>query len=239
MIMQPDRKPDARPAILLAVVALASLLAALAPPLSQWPSYHDFADQRRILGIPNCLDVVSNVALLGIGILGLVRIRVVRTNPLLLPTVVVFFASITLIAAGSAYYHLAPSNGTLVWDRIPMAAAFMAFLGLVIGDFISARAGARLLLPLVILGLVSVGYWHITELQGRGDLRPYALVQFLPFVLVPLMMWLYGARLADNRQLLGLLGCLLLARAFELLDAPVYEITGIISGHTRNPVTAR
>lgn len=230
--MSSVRIAHARPAIIAGVVALACLLAALAPPLAQWPAYHDFADQRRLLGIPNFLDVVSNIALLSVGILGLIRIRAITPVPQLYPAVRVFFASIVFIAAGSAYYHLAPSNASLAWDRLPMAVAFMSFQVLVIGEFISARAGARLLLPLIAAGLASVGYWHFTELQGRGDLRAYALVQFLPFVLVPLIMWLYQARLAANRQLVGLLVCLVLARAFELLDAPVYELTGIISGHT-------
>jgi hypothetical protein len=218
--------------MILAVVALACLAAALAPPLAQWPAYHDFADQRRLLGIPNCLDVVSNLALLLVGLFGLLRIKAARIDPLLLPAAVVFFAGIIFIAAGSAYYHLAPTNATLAWDRLPMAAAFMAFMALVIGEFISIRAGALLLLPLVALGLGSVGYWHVTELQGQGDLRPYALVQFLPFVLVPLIMWRYGARLAANRQLVGLLACLVLAKAFELLDKPVFQLTGTVSGHT-------
>ncbi len=238
MTMPPDRRPDARPAILLGVLALTCLLVALAPPLAQWPGYHDFADQRRLLGIPNCLDVVSNLAFLVTGMLGLIRIRAITGDPRLLPAGLVFFTSMALVGIGSAYYHLAPANDTLVWDRLPMAAAFMSFMALVIGEFISARAGARLLLPLVVAGLASVGYWHFTELQDRGDLRPYALVQFLPFVLVPLMMWLYGARLADHRHLIGLLCCLLLARAFELLDAPVYEITRIISGHTLKHLAA-
>ncbi len=218
--------------MILVVVALACLAAALAPPLAQWASYHDFADQRRLLGIPNLLDVVSNGALLFVGVLGLLRIRAITDDPQLLPAGRVFFTCIALIAIGSVYYHLAPSNDRLVWDRLPMAAAFMAFLALVICEFISIRAGALLLLPLVALGLGSVGYWHVTELQGRGDLRPYALVQFLPFVLVPLIMWLYGARLVENRQLIWLLVCLVLAKIFELLDAPVYDVTGIISGHT-------
>jgi hypothetical protein len=151
---------------------LTCLAAALAPPLAQWASYHDFADQRRILGIPNFLDVVSNSALLIVGILGLVRIKAITHSPQLLLAGLIFFASIVLIAAGSAYYHLAPSNASLAWDRLPMAVAFMAFLALVIGEFISTRAGALLLLPLVALGLTSVGYWHVTELQGQGDLRP-------------------------------------------------------------------
>jgi len=239
--MHQHREHAIRPAILLAVVALACLAAALAPPLAQWASYHDFADQRRILGIPNFLDVVSNSAFLIAGVLGLYgryRFNGLTGDRPLFSAYGVLFASIALIGIGSGYYHLTPSNGTLVWDRLPMAVAFMAFLVLVIGEFISTRAGALLLLPLVALGLTSVGYWHVTELQGQGDLRPYALVQFLPLLLVPLIMRLYRVRLADNRWLLGVLCCVLLAKAAELLDRPVYEITGMISGHTLKHLAA-
>ncbi|NNG11794.1 MAG: alkaline phytoceramidase [Halobacteria archaeon] len=230
--MSQDRKPDTRPTIILAVVALACLAATLAPPLAQWASYHDFADQRRILGIPNFLDVVSSIAILIAGGFGLRKGNTIATDRALRPAYLVFFASIALVGIGSVYYHLAPSNSTLVWDRIPMAVAFMAFMALVIGEFISSRAGAILLLPLVVLGFLSVGYWHLTELQGQGDLRPYALVQFLPLLLVPLIMLLYRARLVDNRYLLGILVCVLFAKTAELLDRRVFEITGIISGHT-------
>jgi hypothetical protein len=227
-----DWKPDTRPAIILAVVALACTAATLAPPLAQWASYHDFADQRRILGIPNFLDVVSSIAILIAGGLGLFKGNTIAAGRALRPAYLVFFASIALVGIGSVYYHLAPSNSTLVWDRIPMAMAFMAFLALVIGEFISSRAGAILLLPLVVLGLLSVGFWHLTELRGHGDLRPYALIQFLPLLLVPLIMLLYRARFVDNRYLLGVLVCVLLAKTAELLDRRVFEITGIISGHT-------
>jgi hypothetical protein len=227
-----DRKSDTRPTIILAVVALACLGAALAPPLAQWQSYHDFADQRRILGIPNFLDVASSIAMLITGGLGLLKGNAIATDRVLRPAYLVFFASIALIGIGSVYYHLAPSNSTLAWDRIPMAMAFMAFMALVIGEFISSRAGAILLLPLAALGFISVGYWHFTELQGHGDLRPYALVQFLPLLLVPLIMLLYRTGLVGNRYLLGVLACVLFAKTAELLDSRIYEITGIISGHT-------
>ncbi len=230
--MHQDRKPDTRPAIILAVVALACVAVALTPPLAQWASYHDFADQRHILGTPNFLNVFSNIGFLIVAAIGLRKINNIPGDRSLLAAYRVFFASIAFIGIGSGYYHLAPTNGTLVWDRLPMAAAFMAFMALVINEFISSRAGAILLLPLTLLGLTTVGYWHLTELQGHGDLRPYALVQFMPLLLVPLIMKLYTARLADNRYLLGVLCCVLLAKVAELLDRPVYELTGVISGHT-------
>ncbi len=42
------------------------------PAIPQSEAYHNFADQRALLGIPNCLDVVSNFAFLIVGAWGLV-----------------------------------------------------------------------------------------------------------------------------------------------------------------------
>src|SRR5262245_66429760 len=41
------------------------------PPIPQDPGYHDFADQRSCLGVPNCLNVASNLPFLTVGLLGL------------------------------------------------------------------------------------------------------------------------------------------------------------------------
>jgi hypothetical protein len=57
----------------LAVLALAITVAALAlPPLPQPPEYHQFADRRTLLGIPNFFNVFSNVAFLLVGGAGVV-----------------------------------------------------------------------------------------------------------------------------------------------------------------------
>jgi hypothetical protein len=57
----------------LALLALAVTVAALAlPPLPQPPEYHQFADQRTLLGIPNFFNVFSNVAFLLVGAAGVV-----------------------------------------------------------------------------------------------------------------------------------------------------------------------
>src|SRR5205814_6907281 len=87
----------------------------------------------------------------------------------------IFFFGALLTAFGSGYYHLAPDNARLVWDRLPMTLAFMALLAAVIADRVSVAAGRRLLLPALVAGAASVVYWHWSEERGVGDLRPYAL----------------------------------------------------------------
>jgi len=57
---------------LVVLIALAGALAALLlPPLKQPQAYHQFADQRTWFGIPNFLNVISNVGFLLVGLVGL------------------------------------------------------------------------------------------------------------------------------------------------------------------------
>ena len=142
-----------------------------------------------------------------------------------------FFAGVALTAVGSGYYHWAPDNGTLFWDRLPMTLAFMALLASVIGERISRRAGARLLWPLLLAGGLSALYWAVTEQRGAGDLRPYGLVQFGSLVLVPLILLLFPARYTGAAYFWLSFGCYGLAKVFEYFDHGLLRLTAV-SGHT-------
>ncbi|PYU18912.1 MAG: hypothetical protein DMG30_26090 [Acidobacteria bacterium] len=113
----------------------------------------------------------------------------------------VFFLGVALTSIGSAYYHWAPDNGRLVWDRLPMSIAFMSLLAAIITERITVNAGLRSLLPLMALGIASVLYWHLTELKGQGDLRLYGLVQFYPVMAIPLLLTLFPARYTRSADL--------------------------------------
>ena len=54
-------------------------------------------------------------------------------------------AAIALVAIGSGWYHHAPSNATLVWDRLPMTVAFMALFAAVLMDRVSTAFGRALI----------------------------------------------------------------------------------------------
>src|SRR6266436_6623193 len=126
--------------ITLGLASVAGTAAILLPRLPQDPSYHDFADHRTILGIRNLLNVASNLPFLFIGALGLFVTRktanVGREGPFTESwervAAQVLFLGVSLTAFGSAWYHLAPSNATLVWDRLPMTLVFMTLFSLVI-----------------------------------------------------------------------------------------------------------
>lgn len=224
------------------LVALTVLLigvTAVVPPVPQDPAYHDFADQRPAFGIPNVLNVASNLPFLVVGALGFVFLAQDRRaggrgrfataaerRPYWL-----LFAGIGLTGLGSGYYHWTPDTRTLFWDRLPMTVGFMALLASVVGERISRRAGAWLLWPLVGVGVWSTLYWHLGELGGRGDLRPYGLVQFGSLLLIPLILVLFPARYTGTRDLMIAIGWYGLAKVFEHFDRGIFELTGV-SGHS-------
>jgi hypothetical protein len=228
------------------IVALASVF--VLPPIPQNQSYHTFADDRTLFGVPNFLNVASNLPFLLVGLLGLrllLRRDVIRPGgpirdaaermPLL-----VLFVGVSLTAFGSAYYHLAPDNDRLVWDRLPMTVAFMGFFASMIGERISVRAGTWLLWPLVWLGFASVYNWAMGERHDAGDLRLYAFVQFYPLVAIPVMMYLFPARYTRASDVIIALAWYLLAKVLEAgpVDHGVYRMLGVVSGHTLKHLSA-
>ena len=237
--------PKQRFALLIGISVAAVMVLFWYPPIPQDPAYHNLADQRVIAGIPNFWDVISNAAFLAVGMLGLWHLFQLREDPVCLIEkqealpLAVAFAGTALIALGSAYYHWAPSNETLVWDRLPMTLAFMGIFAMILAERIGVKAGVVLLVPLLIAGVASVVYWQMTEQSGHGDLRPYAVVQFLPLLLIPLLLWLFPPRYTGGRYIVEMIGWYGLAKGFEFLDADIWEWTGgWIGGHALKHITA-
>lgn len=231
-----------RAALLLAVPIAVAAALVLYGPIPQDPGYHRFADGRALLGVPNALDVLSNAPFALVGVLGLASALRGRGAVFVEPeerrSYAVFFLGVAFTGAGSAWYHLAPDNARLVWDRLPMTLAFMALLAAVIAERVEVRLGRRLLVPLLVLGLASVLHWHVTEQRGAGDLRLYALVQFVPFLLVPLLMALYEARYTRGGDLVVVVTLYAAAKLFEAQDAAVFRLGQVVSGHSLKHLTA-
>lgn len=221
------------------LAGLAAGLALLVPPIPQDAAYHQLADTRPFLGVPNTLNVLSNAAFVLVGVLGLRFVMAAGAAPGQAfqdprerwPYVVVF-GGLLLTGFGSSYYHWEPGNARLVWDRLPLAITVMGLFDATIADRVGVRAALRLLGPLVALAVVSVGYWHLTEQRGVGDLRLYALVQFYPLVAVPLLLWLLPPRYTRGGDLLAAAAIYALAKVSELLDRWIFSIIGLVSGHT-------
>ena len=225
----------------LLVVGLAALF--VLDPIPQDPNYHLFADGRAFFGIPNFNDVTSNVGFAVVGVLGVwavARRHLFAQTPDARPYMI-FFAGVALVSLGSAYYHWAPSNDRLLWDRLPMAVAFMAFCAALVADRIDARAGNGWLLPvLVVLGLLSLFYWSWTESLGRGDLRFYGFVQFYPAVLLPVICWLFPEhRYTAGRYLVWVIAWYGLSKVLEVFDHAIFDGLGqTVSGHTLKHLAA-
>ena len=224
------------PRILLLLLSsvIMALVIMFVPPVSQDPGYHNFADQRNISGIPHFWNVVTNIPFLVLGITGFLKIHKQELTgilPDLFRAYLTFFLGLVLTGLGSGYYHLDTSNSTLVGDRMAITISFMSFFVLIFGESISTRTASRLLLPLLFLGLASVVYWNISENLGTGDLRFYALVQFLPMLLIPLMLLFYGSCLSGRRWIIAIILVYGAAKIAEMYDQQIYELIGF-SGHS-------
>jgi len=213
--------------ILLAVaaVSLAGLL--LLPPIPQDQSYHHFADQRALFGVPNFWNVVSNLPFVLVGAVGLWQFH--RD-----PATLVIFLSIFLTGFGSAYYHWNPNDGTLIWDRLPITLGFMAILASIIGERVSERAGAILLWPLLATGIISLLLWRWTD-----DLRLYGWVQFFPLLALPLLLLLFRPKYTCSYYWLIAAGFYALAKLLEHYDRAVHSASSsVMSGHALKHLAA-
>jgi len=217
-------------------VPMLSGVAALGP-VAQPLDYHAFADQRGIAGIPHFWNVASNLPFAVVGATGIWwlaqskrRREVVQSGEWNM--YLVFFAGGMLTSLGSAYYHSAPSNPTLVWDRLVFSLMLTSFFAIVISEFVSPLTARGLLVPMIVAGVGSVIYWSWTESTGRGDLRPYLVVQFYPVILIPVIALLFKPRYASSRFLLAAWGLYAVAKVCELADPAIFDLTGFWSGHT-------
>ena len=226
----------------LALAAVVAIAALLFPRTPQPLSYHDFADKRTWLGIPNFGDVASNAVFLLAGICGLAfliresrRKRFIDTRELW--SYVFVFLGLLLTAIGSAYYHVAPDNARLVWDRLPMTVVFMPLVAAMIGERVNLRLGLCLLPVLMAVGIASVLQWHSSEQRGAGDLRFYAAVQ-LYALLALLVALLLPPRYSHGSYLLVVAGLYVIAKLCETEDREIFSLGHLVSGHTLKHLVA-
>jgi hypothetical protein len=231
--------------VLIGAVLVAVFVVFLFPAIPQSEAYHNFADTRVFLAIPNCLNVVSNAFFLLVGILGIrfvfrgdARGAVAFLDSRERWPYFVFFVGVALTAFGSSYYHLSPNDHTLVWDRIPMAIGFMALVAAMLAERISVKLGIRLLFPLVVFGAASVIYWDVTQSRGHGDLRPYALAQFGSLLVVLVLIALFPPRYSRTSDLGVALAFYALAEILEAADKPIFAVAHVVSGHTFKHLSA-
>lgn len=218
--------------------AVISAVVALGPapmPLA----YHNFADKRAMFGVANGFDVLSNAPFFIVGVLGLFFAlrRESGLNPQQRWCYGAVFAGLALTCFGSAYYHLAPDNARLVYDRLPMTLGMAGFIGVLLTDRFG-RIGIQLLPVLAVAGAATVLQWDMSERQGHGDVRWYALYQGLAFIIgVGLLILFPSPRESAGAFAIAVAGNIA-AKLFELLDKPIFALGGIVSGHTLKHLSA-
>jgi len=214
-----------------------AVAAVIVPAMPQPLSYHVFADCRAFWSIPNFFNVVSNLPFLVGGAMGLALVwngggRFIDQREQL--PYLVFFLGAFLTCAGSAYYHAAPDNPRLVWDRLPMTLGFAGLVSGAIAERVDLKLGSRALWPLLLLGVITVIYWYATERAGRGNLIPYAAYQAWSIAVIVLLIAAFPARRYSHGGLLAWAALWYgLAKVFETFDLQVYRfLHGTLSGHT-------
>lgn len=216
--------------VILVLGPLAWLMFGHGEPIPQDRGYHLFADGRSCLGIPNFGNIASNLLFLLVGLSGVRHCSLPRDGAW--RSWLVFFAGVALVFLGSAWYHRAPNDDTLVWDRLPMTVAFMGLFAALLSEHLGSRLElqmeTRLLAGALAIGVFSVFWW-----QWSGDLRIYIWVQGAPLLAVPYLIAAFPARYGRRHYLLYGVGLYALAKVAELLDHEIYAATATaISGHS-------
>lgn len=222
------------------LIALAAFLAATAfwlAPIVQPTDYHAFADARRIFGIPNFWDVITNAPFLLAGIAGVAFLRgsgarCAFQSPREAWPYAAFFTGLALTGAGSAYYHLAPDNARLVWDRMPITFSLMSLVAALVAERIDVKAGLRLLVPLILLGLASVWWWHASAASGAENLRPYVHLQLGAVIVVLMLAALFPSRYTRGGDVYLIVALYGVAKLTEMLDGAIYAAGELLSGHS-------
>lgn len=206
--------------------------------------YHDFADHSSLAGLPHAADVISNLGFVLVGLWGWWRLSGQSAHPCLADGWFgyrLLLIGLVLTGAGSAYYHLAPDDARLIWDRLPIALACAGLLAAVRAETVGVRMaacgkarpdGRTEAALLALCAVASVAWWHFTNAEGQGDLRPYLLLQLLPILLIPLWQWLHGSERRDRAYFGAALAIYVLAKLAELNDHAFLALNGLLSGHT-------
>lgn len=229
--------------LLIAFSAAVYVAAALFPRTPQPLAYHDFADKRARLGIPNFGDVVSNVAFAIAGVWGMIWLASRAAPERFVEgrerwAYVAVFLGLLLTAFGSSYYHLAPDNARLVWDRLPMTIAFMGLVSAMIAERVAVRRGVQVLPLLLLVGMASVVWWWHTESIGAGDLRFYAALQVYAVLVLPVLL-LLPPKYTRGSDFLVVFGLYVFAKLFETADRQIFLWTrNAVSGHTMKHLAA-
>ena len=173
---------------------------------SDLKEYHNFSDKRKILNIPNAYNVFSNIAIL------------LPAFYLIIKEKKISFLSINLIllALASGYYHINPSDETILLDMIFVISIYTIILSYFIDTYQS--------ILVYIVGILSVLYWYKSK-------------NIFIYELLKIIILLYGFyKIYDTKVskfILPLIITSILIKISEYNDKEIFKITNKkISGHT-------
>lgn len=196
---------------------------------------HPFVDARVLWGIPNALDVLSNLPFVGMGVWGLYALhRAPSVATATRQAATVFFTGLLLTCLSSSFYHWGPDAWGLAVDRAGMAAAFAGVLGLACAERVSLRAA-----PWVWGSVLAAGMLAIMLNFAAGVVAPWAVVQFGGMAVV---LWAATQRVqlgAVGIRWTVLIAIYVVAKLLELGDEAVFHATqGLVSGHSLKHIAA-
>jgi hypothetical protein len=109
-----------------------------------------------------------------------------------------------------------------------MAVGFMALFVALLSENVNPKLETILLVPMCLLAIFSVGYWHYTD-----DLRFYIWVQVSPLLGILILFLLFRDRQTHQAYLMAALGLYILAKVAEVYDQSIYSMTQqTFSGHS-------
>lgn len=207
--------------------------------------YHHFIDNRKLLGIQNLMDVVSNILFFIVSIYTAWSLnknntqgslfKNLKTNQL---NVNIVLTGCMLVGFGSAFYHLAPSDHRLMWDRLPMTIVFSGIVSHAITHLNLLPKNwsiTKMSCSYLALSLFSVVLWYVGTLINQNWIGLYSFVQFGGIIL---LLYLAGSAysLKDNtylKMIMKVIGLYIVAKVAEHYDHQIFDFTyNIISGHS-------
>jgi len=226
-------KKFTRESILVFIFITSFLVLFLFDAICQDPTYHDFADQRVIFGIPNFFDVTTNISFALFGFAGFIYTLKHRQKEASWSWITFFFG-VAIVSLGSGYYHLNPNNDTLVWDRLPMTIGFMGLFIAILSEYVNKNIERYFLIPTILLGFATVIYWHYFD-----DLRFYYWIQLIPLLTIPLAMLLFKGKYTHQKYLIIALLFYIFAKITEYYDKEIFAlICEQLSGHSMKHLLA-
>ncbi len=195
-------------------------------------SYFNFGDQLRIFNIPHFTDVISNLVFLIAGLIGIIQLLKVQKKRATLSQISAWVLSLSslLLCFASGYFHWTPMPETLVWDRLPLSLCFASMIMLLLSDRLN-EIGDKILLPLFIILILGSPLLALGTYYGYQDVRPYVILQLSSILVVIYLFLVTKKNKLSQRSLFFLLLFYVLAKAFEVLDHSIFDMTGFLSGH--------